>query len=332
MENSVFFSIIVPVYKVEQYLSKCVESVLSQSFGDFELILVDDGSPDRCPQMCDSYAQTDSRVVVIHKENGGASTARNAGLRAARGKYISFLDSDDFWVRDTVLEDLQKLLTERQADVAVIKTVRYYQESDTFSEKFNRFTEADFSADDYETRLLELIVAQVYRANAWNKVFSRSLMDRTDLFFTEGVIAEDVDWAARLCIAARSICVLPEVAHGYRIGRAGSVTSSLKMKNLIDSTMGIEHCIRYLDDIQVSETFRFAYYSYIAYRYIIWMAESAALRDPAKKPLIREMKKYSWLLNYDGIKRVNTVKRVHRLLGFRATSFLLGIYLKNRTL
>ena len=98
------FSIVVPIYKTEKYLKQCVDSILSQSFTDFELILVDDGSPDNSGKMCDDYAQKDCRVRVIHKQNGGLSDARNAGIKEAKGDYLCFLDSDDFWLTDKVLE------------------------------------------------------------------------------------------------------------------------------------------------------------------------------------------------------------------------------------
>lgn len=102
------FSIIVPVYNVEKYINKCVDSILSQTFEDFELILVDDGSPDNCPAICDNYAEKDSRVKVIHKQNGGASSARNTGLCSEKGKYILFLDSDDYWDGTNSLSKIYK--------------------------------------------------------------------------------------------------------------------------------------------------------------------------------------------------------------------------------
>ena len=100
------FSIIVPVYKAEKYINECVDSVLAQTFEDFELILADDGSPDRCPEICDEYAKKDSRIKVIHKENGGASSARNSGIEAACGEYVIFLDSDDYWEENYTLQRL----------------------------------------------------------------------------------------------------------------------------------------------------------------------------------------------------------------------------------
>ena len=97
-----FFSVIVPIYKVEEYLPACIESVLGQSFPDFELILVDDGSPDQCPAMCDAYAEKDARIKVIHKPNGGLASARRAGIRVAAGAYVFSLDSDDQIEKDTL--------------------------------------------------------------------------------------------------------------------------------------------------------------------------------------------------------------------------------------
>ena len=109
-------SVVVPVYKVEKYLDKCVESILSQSFEDFELILVDDGSPDNCPRMCDAWAEKDSRIKVIHKENGGLSNARNVGVAAAQAGYIAFVDSDD-WVEQDFLKTLYEAALYYGADM-----------------------------------------------------------------------------------------------------------------------------------------------------------------------------------------------------------------------
>ena len=111
-------SIIVPVYQVEKYLNECIDSILAQTFTDFELILVDDGSPDNCPALCDAAAKRDSRVRVIHKQNGGVSTARNAGLDAAQGNWIAFVDSDDT-VEPEYLEKMHKAVLETGADFAI---------------------------------------------------------------------------------------------------------------------------------------------------------------------------------------------------------------------
>lgn len=115
------FSIIVPVYKTEQYIEKCVTSILNQTYRDFELILIDDGSPDRCPQMCDEYQKLDSRVRVIHKKNGGVSSARNCGLEIACGTFIWFVDSDDY-IEPFSLQQLYEAQKEKEADLYVFNT------------------------------------------------------------------------------------------------------------------------------------------------------------------------------------------------------------------
>ena len=101
------YSVIVPIYKVEKYLEKCITSILNQSFTDFELILVDDGSPDSCPQICDNFALKDSRIRVIHKKNGGLVSARNIGIQAAKGDYICYVDGDD-WIHKDMLSEIYK--------------------------------------------------------------------------------------------------------------------------------------------------------------------------------------------------------------------------------
>ena len=116
VENPLF-SIIVPIYNVERYLEQCIESVLAQDYQNYELILVDDGSPDNSIDICTKYAKQYSNIVFIHKINGGVSDARNAGIQIARGEYLMFLDSDDYWEGTTVLSDLQKIITENNPDI-----------------------------------------------------------------------------------------------------------------------------------------------------------------------------------------------------------------------
>lgn len=112
-------SIIVPVYKAEPYLRKCIDSILNQTFKDFELILVDDGSPDRCGEICDEYALKDSRIKIIHKENSGRSSARNVGLDIAQGEYIGFVDSDD-WIEPDMYEVLYSKAKIESADIIAL--------------------------------------------------------------------------------------------------------------------------------------------------------------------------------------------------------------------
>ncbi|GLG91691.1 glycosyltransferase [Sellimonas catena] len=170
------FSIIVPVYKTEKYLDKCIASILSQSYTDFELILVDDGSPDRCPQICDSYAATDDRVKVIHKENGGVSSARNCGIDVATGNYIWFVDSDDY-IEPYSLEQLYKTEKGKRGDI-------YF---------FNISGKHELSMGTLDNFLKKYYFTYVVGFGPWNKLYKTSVIKENSLYFdTEETIGEDL--------------------------------------------------------------------------------------------------------------------------------------------
>lgn len=122
-------SVIVPIYKVENYLDRCLDSLVNQTYKNLEIILVDDGSPDKCPQMCDEWVKKDKRIKVIHKENGGVSSARNSGLEKATGDYIAFVDADDF-IEKTMYEKLINSVTQEKSDIALCRFSYYYEESE----------------------------------------------------------------------------------------------------------------------------------------------------------------------------------------------------------
>lgn len=322
------FSIIVPVYNTEKYLPQCVESVLEQTFSDFELLLIDDESPDNSAALCDAYAAQDSRVRVVHQKNGGLSNARNSGLRVASGEYILFLDSDDYWNRSDALELIHLEFTSANADVVLLKHHKLDVETGKLLPSSDTLSPEVLSDRSYGQQLSVCVSSQLYDTCAWNKAFRRSLMEKQDLYFTEGIIAEDIDWAARLSLAATRLSVVAEPVHTYRKGRPGAITMSLKLQNLIDTKGSLERCIAYMVPEKRDRDFLDAYYSYVAYRYVIWMAESAVVTDPGKRPLIHQMKQYKWLLCYHLNRKVKLAHRVYLVTGWRVSAKLLGLYLK----
>lgn len=168
-------SIIVPVYKVEKFLSECVSSILTQSFRDFELVLVDDGSPDECPQMCDKYSLNDPRVVTFHKKNGGMSSARNFGLDHAKGRYIMFVDSDDLLAEDA-LERLYNEIITTNADVVLGRIIRF----DAKSGKSRPYTHLEDYKEMSGKQTLEMLLkgnplnisvcGGMYKREVWDEV------------------------------------------------------------------------------------------------------------------------------------------------------------------
>lgn len=182
-------SIIVPIYKVEAYLERCIQSIINQTWKDFELILVDDGSPDGCPGICDRWEQKDERIKVIHKENGGLSDARNIGLKYATGEYIAFVDSDD-WIAEDYLELLIAAMEHNECDIVECGIIRTKGENDAKSLKLGEYSIS--SIFQTEQALVQLINDACFHQYVWNKLYKRNIIK--DIWFEKGKTNEDEFW------------------------------------------------------------------------------------------------------------------------------------------
>ena len=229
-------SIIVPVYKVEQYLNECIDSILAQTFTDFELILVDDGSPDNCPALCDAAAAKDSRIRVIHKPNGGVSTARNAGLDAVRGNWISFIDPDDS-IDKTYLEKMHRAAVQSGAEVASCNVL---------------YLEADGSRSNYQDKPLrnEVISREeaIHRIRLTPLVQAATRLHRRDVLaglrFPVGKNYEDAFTTPEVLEHTNSVACVEDVLYHYRFNPEGIMRGKVNLKNLdeIDANYGLLEC------------------------------------------------------------------------------------------
>lgn len=235
-----FISIIIPIYRVEQYLYACVDSVLCQTFRNFEVILVDDGSPDGCPGLCDEYAKKDARVQVIHKANGGLSDARNTGLQLASGEYVLFLDGDDYWDDPGTLACFADRLQKTGADILNFSYKKVYEDSDEQKPYFINIPDMPFPAD-LTAQLRYLSDNGLYIASAWTKVIRRNLLD--GLEFRMGVYSEDIEWCAALLTRAASVDFICRDFYCYR-QRPASITHLANDKRCIDLADAILGSIR----------------------------------------------------------------------------------------
>lgn len=165
-------SIVVPIYKVEDYLHRCVDSILKQTYKDIEIILVNDGSPDRCGEICDIYAQIDNRVKVIHKKNGGLSDARNVGIEKSTGKYITFVDSDD-WIHEEYVERLYSLLLKTGSDISICNFIRVSNETDKVT--INQETVYEYSNKEALEQFVNRFYVQM--TIACGKLFKKNLFE-----------------------------------------------------------------------------------------------------------------------------------------------------------
>ena len=206
-------SIIIPVYRVETTLNRCVESVVAQNLDDFELILVDDGSPDNCPQMCDEWAAKDSRIRVIHKVNGGLSDARNAGIDIAQGNYLTFIDSDDYIAEHTLVPLMQKLSDRSDIDILEYPVFVFYGSPKQHMLTFQEDT-TYHNMDDYWYK------GQAYQHSyAWNKIYRSALFQ--DVRFPKGIIFEDMHTLPRLLEKAKIVMTTSQGLYYYCLNDSG---------------------------------------------------------------------------------------------------------------
>lgn len=213
-------SIIVPVFKVEQFLRTCIDSVLNQSYIYWELILVDDGSPDNCPQICDEYVKKDKRIKVIHKENGGLSSARNSGLNISTGDYISFLDSDDFWHKD-YLAILLNICIKYDADIAQCNFIRGTEILFPVIEKKNKLKIFDNHS---------IFLKGYSKIIVWAKLYKRQLFD--GIRMPEGKINEDDYTTWKLYFKAKKILVTDQALYYYTVNKNSIMANQLKKPRL----------------------------------------------------------------------------------------------------
>lgn len=207
-------SVIVPVYNVEAYLDKCISSIVNQTYQNLEIILVDDGSPDNCPAICDGWKEKDSRIVVLHKENGGLSDARNSGMGAAHGEFISFIDGDD-WIEPRFFEILQHELEAQNADVAAVQ-YRLCWEGDA-CERQSAYEHV--TVYDRQTAMRLLIQNQIKQV-VWNKLY-RSAQIR-DIPFEKGKVHEDEFWTYQVIGRIERFAAIDYIGYDY-FQRAGSI-------------------------------------------------------------------------------------------------------------
>lgn len=201
-------SIIVPIYNVERYLSRCVHSIINQTYKNLEIILVDDGSPDNCPQLCDEYAKKDDRIKVIHKKNGGLSDARNAGMTVASGEFISFIDSDDYVSLDFI-ETLYNTIISEDSEIAECDVIKFYDDS-----SFDDYAD-DLKITNYNTidGLSALISENPFHQHVWNKLYKSKLL--VGIPYTVGKLNEDEFWTYQVFGRAKKITKINKTMYYY---------------------------------------------------------------------------------------------------------------------
>lgn len=232
-------SIIVPIYKVEKYLNQCISSIVNQTYKNIEIILVDDGSPDNCPKICDEWAKKDARIKVIHKNNGGLSDARNYGIDSATGDYLMFVDSDDY-VSEEICEKLLSLIKKHNADVAMSETTTFHE-----NEQVKKFDGKIVIREVKNEELLgELFHSPyIYFVTAWAKLYKKEVFK--DLRYPVGKLHEDVFVIHKIIANINTLVQTSEPLYYYLL-RESSIIGSYGLKNFQHTKQAYDEQYDYL--------------------------------------------------------------------------------------
>lgn len=260
-------SVIVPIYNVEQYLCRCVECLTAQTYKNLEIILVDDGSPDNCPQFCDAYAKKDSRIKVIHKKNGGLSDARNAGMKVATGEYISFIDSDDY-VSNDFIETLYNAILSENSDIVECSVVKFYED-----EHFDEYKD-DLKITSFNTEesLSKLIAENPFKQHVWNKLYKSDLVSGVP--YAVGKLNEDEFWTYQIFGQAKKVTRVNKTMY-YYFQRQSSIMGNTYNLRRLDALEGKANRQKYIEKyfpglaaqakVDLFESCIFAYQSVLKY-------------------------------------------------------------------
>lgn len=323
-------SFILPIYKVEAYLSQCIDSILNQMPECCEIILVDDGSPDGCGAICDRYAAADDRVRVIHKPNGGLSDARNAGFRQVRGRYVLFVDSDDY-IEPGSVEKLLAWLEDSSADVGFLQSKKIYPDG-TWEEMGEELIRERIRGADRAAVLEFLASRPKFPASAWGKIYRRAFLEENGLYFpADRRLSEDLSFSLEVFLKAGSMDVLEFPYYCYRQNRAGSITNTVSPKYYFDTALFVtETASRFAPEKKAQTPDAQLAMSYAAYEYAILVWQALDLTGKDRERAVAFLKEYRWVLPFGKAGKTKLVNLVVSLLGLKLAARVLDVYMKNR--
>ena len=319
-------SVIIPVYRVEDYLVRCVESVLTQDYRNIEVILVDDGSPDKCPQICDELAKKDERIKVIHKQNGGLSSARNAGISSARGKYLAFLDSDDQWVSGK-LNEVMHSVKQADSDILILNSFNLYDDGTLMKTECPPYIKPGVTIYPINEIYEHLIKNGNLQEQAGTHIVKRDFILKNSLYFEEGLLGEDTEWMLRALRLVQIVAVSDIYLQIYTSGRPGAITRTTTTKNVQHLIDIINKSIAFYNLYPNSSLrkYELAHCSYL-WSTALGLFSYVAQED---KHLIKSyLKKIRKQLDIYSHPKSKLVGLVYKIFGFDLTSMLLAEYIK----
>lgn len=320
------YTFIVPVYNVASYLEECLDSLLAQSFSDFQIVLVNDGSLDESGDICDKYASLDSRVSVIHQKNAGLSAARNVGVSNSDSEYIIFIDSDDYWLANNSLHEIDIIINE-SPNLEMLCFKRRYLYSNKKLTPPSREYSPVANITDVSTTLLSLLITEQLDCSACLKVVNKKFIEKHDLYFKRGLLSEDVEWFMRCILKLTSLQLAPISCYVYRCQREGSITNTVNIKNL-------QHILDTIESFYLIDKSTWhdsqkgkVILSFLAYQLSIVIGYYSKLNKKDKLLIGHRVAVLLPLLKLGFMPKVSKVEKLVGVFGYKIASYILSYYI-----
>ena len=326
--NDVLLSFIIPVYNVELYLNECIDSIKNQMNNCCEIILVNDGSTDSSGDICVDYSKNDKRIKCIHQKNQGAAAARNLGLLNAKGKYVTFVDSDDRIASDSV-EKICSWIISNDCDLCFMQMAKLYPDGTT--EDIGELLQKDYIRNKSHSDVIAYLASRPkFSGSACNKIYRKDFLLDNKVFFPEdGLVCEDLVFVRDALIAGEKFDFLDFPYYLYRQMRKGSVTNNIDLNYFKATARFIEESSQIFTEnrLPLNSMYKNAM-SFVAYEYIVILWQFHFLSDYENEFAYEWLKNYSWVLKYAQNKKGKLVHCFIRLFGIKFTVKLLGVYKK----
>ncbi len=327
-------SIIIPVYNLELYLKKCLDSVVVQNSEEMEILLLDDGSTDGSGNICDEYAQRYDNIKVYHKENEGLSATRNLGIKKAGGEYILFLDGDDFLTSDAVCNIINELKSSLRADVLIGRYISYFSSTGIEEECSYHLDKVNVERVEKEKLFRELLSGKTYDWYACLNIVRKDFIIENAIYFKEGICFEDAMWTPEVLFQAKRAAYLDTPFYVYRQNREGSITASVDENTYMDKLYvcryAEEFCRRYCLSKEMRRQFMGNYNSI----YAALLADSWRLDKNRRKEIWLQLRRYRKILLYSEKRYQTYLYKLWNMFGIGGISYILHLraeWVRNRT-
>ena len=327
-DTNILLSFIIPIYNVEKYLIECVESILKYMTDECEIILVNDGSTDTSGVLCKQYSVKDFRIKTINKENGGLSSARNLGLSIAKGKYVTFVDSDDKIYPDSVITILNWIKSS-DTDLCFLSAYKYYQDG-SLVDLGENIVKSELVSQSKEKAIQHIASRPKYPGSAWAKLYKRDFLNKNGLHFPyDRRFSEDLGFIRDCILSANTFDFLAVPYYQYRCKRQGSITNSITSKNFYDLMIFITESVNKLTlNYMPKDTISEYVLSFVAYEYsILLYLYNLIPREDKRNAMIR-LKEYKWTLKYSLNKKGKVIYYICKFCGLRFASYIMNQYRK----